>query len=59
MRGVIPTRQKYGTEPPAAEPTGDPFADLVDFLPGEEVHLLPQLLRAMRRADTSLLHLRR
>jgi superfamily II DNA or RNA helicase/diadenosine tetraphosphate (Ap4A) HIT family hydrolase/SOS-response transcriptional repressor LexA len=50
VRGVIPSKQKYG---PAGdeEPSSDPFGDLLDFVPGEEAHLLPELLHAMRRAD--------
>lgn len=51
VRGVIPSRQKYGAGG-AEEVPPDPFGDLLDFVPGEESHLLPQLLHAMRRADT-------
>src|SRR5579883_813246 len=51
VRGVIPGKQKYEAAGPEPSMPPDPFGDLLDFLPGQESHLLPQLLRAMRRAD--------
>ncbi|MGE0708799.1 MAG: DEAD/DEAH box helicase family protein [Planctomycetota bacterium] len=47
VRGVIPSRQKYGDD----DPSPDPFAELAAFVPGEEQHLIGPLRRALAAAE--------
>ena len=51
VRGVIPSKQKYDTSAAPSVASNDPFASLADFVPGEEQHFLPVLLKAIETAD--------
>lgn len=51
VRGVIPSRQKYGSSNPSAEINQDPFASLESFIPGENQHFRTVLQRAINVAD--------
>ncbi len=51
VRGVIPSKQNYGTSPTHAQPNG--WLELPGFLPGEEKHFVRALRQALELSESA------